>query len=412
MILQRRPWVILAITLAFLAGCGGGGANAPFAPGVPGASSDASDARGSNASFSILIPHKKHHRGSRYVSPDTQSISIVLTKSPGTTPMRTIAKNLTPTSPGCSVVAGIGTRCTFTVLLQSGEFTALVSMYDAIDQGGNVLSQDQSVPFKVKKKQLNQFPFVLGGVPHSLSVAGTSRYVRTTSTGVSLFGASAGAVVLTAKDADGNTIIGPDSLRYSASVVSGSGWSVQATPNPSTPNTFSITPPARNGSIATLKIAFAVTAGTCAQSGVLCTKTFTAANRVQYLATTHCGINCEYLDQGADAIFVFRLPNVTTPFATVTSGVFEPLTTAFAPDGTLFVANCASTNCPTSHMGTDSVTVYAPPYTGTPKTITNGISFPAILATNKAGDVFVDNCESIFCNQFTGPDPITWYLHG
>jgi hypothetical protein len=406
MILQRRPiWLVLSVAL-FLAGCGGG-ANSPFAPGVPIGGSDAAGASGDDASFVILVPHKARHRGSRYVSPNTKSISIALQKSPSGKTTRTIKQNLTPASKGCVPVAG-GTQCTIDVLLKSGEYTALISTYDAVNQGGNVLSQDQSVPFKILKKKVNTVSFVLGGVPHTLSVSGATRFVRTTSNGVSLFGPNAGPVAVTAKDADGNTIVGPDSLHYSAAVVSGGGWKVQATPNPSTPNTFSITPPGTNGASASIKITFAISSATCAQSGVVCTKTFTASNRIQLLATTVCGVDCGFTG-ATDSINIFKLPNITTPIATVTNGVFQPLAVAFAPNGTLFVANCKSSVCPYSFAGTDSVTVYAPPYTGSPVTITSNIHIPALLSVNKDGDLFVDDCQS--CN-FGINDTVTWYLHG
>ena len=377
MILQRRTlWLSLGIAL-FLAGCGGG-ANAPFAPGVP-MGSDASNARGEDASFVIIVPHKERHRGSHFVSPSTKSISIALAKSPSGSVARTIKQNLTPASKGCVPIAG-GTQCTIKTLLKSGEYTALVSTYDAVNQGGNVLSQDQSVPFKVLKKKVNTLSFVLGGVPHVLSVTGATRFVRTTSNGVSLFGPSAGPVTVTAKDADGNTIVGPGSLHYSAAIVSGSGWKVQATPNPATPNTFSITPPGTNGSSASIKITFAINAGTCAQSGVICTKTFTASNRIQLLATIVCGTDCGFTG-ATDSINIFKLPNITTPIATVTNGVFQPLAVAFAPNGTLFVGNCKSSVCPNGPFtGMDSVTAYAPPYTGSPVTITSNVQFPALLS--------------------------------
>ena len=377
MILQRRTlWLSLGIAL-FLAGCGGG-ANAPFAPGVP-MGSDASNARGEDASFVIIVPHKERHRGSHFVSPSTKSISIALAKSPSGSVARTIKQNLTPASKGCVPIAG-GTQCTIKTLLKSGEYTALVSTYDAVNQGGNVLSQDQSVPFKVLKKKVNTLSFVLGGVPHVLSVTGATRFVRTTSNGVSLFGPSAGPVTVTAKDADGNTIVGPGSLHYSAAIVSGGGWKVQATPNPATPNTFSITPPGTNGSSASIKITFAINAGTCAQSGVICTKTFTASNRVQLLATVVCGTDCGFTG-ATDSINIFKLPNITTPIATVTNGVYQPLAVAFAPNGTLFVGNCKSSVCPNGPLtGMDTVTAYAPPYTGSPVTITSNVQFPALIS--------------------------------
>ena len=155
--LQRRPiWLVLSVAL-FLAD-GGSGANSPFALGVPIGGSDAAGARGDDASFVILVPHKARHRGSRYVSPNTKSISMALQKSPSGKTTRTIKQNLTPASKDWVPVA----QCTIDVLLKSGEYTALISTLNDVNQGGNVLSQDQSVPFKILKKKINTVSFVLG----------------------------------------------------------------------------------------------------------------------------------------------------------------------------------------------------------------------------------------------------------
>ncbi len=129
MILQRKQsWLALCIAFLF-AGCGGG-ANAPFAPGLPLGSGDASNARGEDAAFVIIVPHKERQRGPQFVSPSTKSISIVLAKSPSGAVTRTIKQNLTPASKGCVPITG-GTQCTIKMLLAPGEYTALVSTYDA-----------------------------------------------------------------------------------------------------------------------------------------------------------------------------------------------------------------------------------------------------------------------------------------
>ena len=55
------------------------------------------------------------------------------------------------------------------------------------------------------------------------------------------------------------------------------------------------------------------------------------------------------------------------------------------------------------------MTAYAPPYTGSPVTITSNVQFPAFLSVNKDGDLFVDDCQSC---DFGISDTVTWYLHG
>jgi hypothetical protein len=76
---------------------------------------------------------------------------------------------------------------------------------------------------------------------------------------------------------------------------------------------------------------------------------------------------------------------------------------ALAIDGTgdLFVAAC-DVSC--GGAGLDSVLEYAPPYTGTPVTITNGILFPAALALDGAGNLFVANSSNVteYAPPYTG----------
>jgi sugar lactone lactonase YvrE len=72
----------------------------------------------------------------------------------------------------------------------------------------------------------------------------------------------------------------------------------------------------------------------------------------------------------------------SAPIATVTTGINIPIpAVAFGPDGTLFVANA----------GNNTVTAYAPPYTGAPTVVSTGISGPVSLAVDAAGTLIVAN---------------------
>jgi hypothetical protein len=403
MTLQRWiSWAASAAAIGFLAACGGNAAGTMPSSGSGGGSQPAK----SSLRFTIRVPHaKRGARGARYISSHTQSMAIAIATSPGGVAVTTIKLNLTPTTGGCAPVVN-GTLCTVTASVKPGTYTLLVDTYDALNQGGKVLSEGQTIPTTVTAGEANKISLVLGGVPHTLAIAHGSVAIHgTQASGFKLYGKVAQPLTVTATDADGETIVGTDSLHYSTAVTSGTGWSVQATPNPATPNTFSVTPPGKNASVATLKVTFGYTASTCAESGAVCTASFTVTNDIQILAVAICGTTCS-LAPGPDNVAVYALPNVTTPIATVTNGVLNPLTVAVGADGTLYVANCKVT-C--GLTGADTVTVYAPPYTGAPTTITSGVNYPALLAVDTAGDLLVDDCQAC---QFAGPDWVTEYAHG
>jgi hypothetical protein len=402
-----QPWITWTAlgALSLLAACSAGGGTNAVLPGTAGNAPDAQRSQ-SKTVFVIKVPkNKKHRRGSRYISGHTQSISIQIRKSPSGTAVLTLTQNLTTASPGCVSSGGVLT-CTVAAKLAPGSYTALVDAFDGLNQAPPILSEGQSVPAIAKPGVVNTIPLTLGGIPHTLEISSGAVPIHKVHTNqFKLYGSVAQPIVITARDADGSTIVGPDSLQYTSSVVSGSGWAVQATPNPSTPNTFAVTPPGIDGSAATLKIAFDYSAVACAESGAICSATYSVTNDIQYLAVVDCGISCSN-GTAPDAILVYKLPNVTTPFARVTKGVLDPITVAMSASGTL-VANCKS-----SCIGTvdpDSVTVYPPPYTTTaPTTITSGVNYPTLMAVNPAGDLFANDC--LTCN-FGGPDYVTEYSH-
>jgi hypothetical protein len=402
--LQR--WAIsaaAATAIGFLAGCGGNGASSL----VPGSSGGGgAQAARTTTQFVIRVPHvKRHARGSRYVSPSTKSMKIVISTSPGGSIVQTIKQDLTPTTNGCKAVAG-GTLCTVSVALKPAAYVALVDTYAATAEGGDVLSEGQSLPVTILPGKANTISLVMGGVPHEVVIShGGDAVHGSQAAGFKLYGTASQPFTVNSRDADGNLIVGDDSLHYTASVVSGSGWSVQATPNPATPNDFTVTPAGKTGSVANLKLTFNYSSTACGQSGAICSTSFDVTNDVQLLAVVDCEVSCAF-SGSLDSVRIYQLPNVTTPIARVAGGVLNPLTTAIGSDGTLYVANCR-TSC--GFGGSDSVTVYKPPYTAVSATITSGVVYPTLLAVDSAGDLFVDDCGS--CN-FAGPDSVTEYAHG
>ncbi|HEV8023048.1 MAG TPA: hypothetical protein VGP41_17355, partial [Candidatus Lustribacter sp.] len=311
--------------------------------------------------------------------------------------------NLTPASPGCSIVAG-STICRLTFAIAPGSYLATIDTYDAIDEGGNMVSHGERLPLQIVADHVNAVPLVLGGVPHALSVVpGAGIITGTQSAGFTVGGAA--PLIVNATDADGNTIVGAGTP-YAGSVVSGSGWNIASAPNAAAPDQLQITPGAA-GSAATLKIAVAYDAATCALPGVVCSVTFAATSQpVQYLFVADCERTCHTGSDVPDAVDVYAAPYTGAPIATITQGMHNPVSVAVDASGRLFVANCAQ--CFGS--GVDTVTVYAPPYSSssTPvATLTTGVFHPEKLALNSAGDLFVWNCFQ-GC-RYDGADTITRY---
>lgn len=369
--------------------------------------------------FIIRVPHKPHHdgRAPRYISPNTLSIAIAIATSPGGTTAAKLDANLTPTSGGCATT-NTATVCQKNVALAPGTYAATVTTYDQQNQGGSILSEGQSLPVAVVVGKSNTISLILGGVPHSVTISAGGRGIQgSQGAGFTLLGSGALPFTIAAKDADNNTIVGNSSLSYTASIQSGTGWAVQATPKPSAPNTFKLTPPGKDGSTATVKLTFHYSSTACGQSGAVCTVSFNAQNHIQILAIADCEIGCAN-GTGADAVQLYDTPFVSAsssggPFATITTGVVDPVAVAIDKAGTLFVANC-QVSCAVG-ANPDTITVYQPPFTNSSApsaTIATGVNYPSLLAFTSSGDLFVDDCGS--CSNTSSMhfnDVITFYSH-
>lgn len=90
----------------------------------------------------------------------------------------------------------------------------------------------------------------------------------------------------------------------------------------------------------------------------------------------------------------------SAPVATFGPGTNSILNLAIDPAGNVFVATCGA-GC--LSPGPDKVLVYAPPYTGTPVTITTGVDFPYSLVVDGAGNLFVSNEDGPTVTEYAPP---------
>lgn len=336
----------------------------------------------------VKVPHRQRvlgGLGSRWISPSTRSIAIAFAPDGPSGVAAELKADLTPSSPACSGATG-ATICRVTAFLAPGSYTASVDTYDKTGETGNVVSHGDRLPVRVSVGEANAVSLTIGGVPHHLALSAGSASVTVVHNDFTF--SAAGSLLVTATDADGNTIVGAGTP-FSGAVVSGSGWSIAA-PSVAQPDELAVQPGA-NGSMATLKVSVGYDAATCALPGVACSATVSATSATAaYLFVADCETGCEH-GSAADGVFVYAPPYTGDPVAHITSGVSSPSALAIDASGNLYVANCVS-----CWLGEgDTVTVYGPPFSNgsTPRaSITNGVSRPTSLAVNAAGDAFVFDC--------------------
>jgi hypothetical protein len=239
MILGGLRWLAAWCAAAALVACTGGPALPPHASGSAGIDVMRFAGRApryGNIVLSIRIP--KHARAPRvrvsggakpaYISPSTRGMTIAITGPTNLT--RTIG--LLPTSAGCAGARG-GTSCSVTVtglrpcVPISACYAASISTYDAvtctpactIPPSANELSAAQDVSFGVITAQANTVNLTLGGIPASISATPLHPgYLQGDGHGLTLWGPRAQTLVVEARDADGNAIVGAGAPTIGASV--------------------------------------------------------------------------------------------------------------------------------------------------------------------------------------------------
>ena len=231
--------IVPIICAASIASCGGGGVQNGTMPQAPIAPTNASRLQ---VTFRIDVPAKTgaaHARHPQYLSPATTQMSIDIRQSGVSISGYPTTVPLTPTSGGCTSTLAT-TYCQLAVSLAPGAYTATLTAEDA---SANALSSAQTVPFTVAAATNNIIPLTLSGIPVALAVAPGARAVHgSEGAGLTLYGSAAQPVIITARDRDGNIIVGPGSPTYTISLISGSGWSAAAPAASNTNDTGRLTP--------------------------------------------------------------------------------------------------------------------------------------------------------------------------
>ena len=259
-----------------------------------------------------------------------------------------------------------------------------VTTYDRKDNGGNALAMRHSIPVRVKEERTDTLNLDLNGIPRALLVAAATPGLHgSQSGGFVVEGTRQQSFVVIAVDADGNTISGRGSPSYTVAIV-GTGWSVQAASSPSPSNTFTIAPPGKEGSTATVNLAAKLPDATCSAADAVCNASFFVKNHLQtlFIGGT-CSSGC------TSEVLAYTAPYTGSP--TIIAQNLGTIT-AMATDasGDVFVANCTTTCGDGSMPG--SVIEYAPPYTNGPEhTITAAISSPRFVALGANNALFVSN---------------------
>ena len=190
----------LAAAVACGGGGGGGQSNLPGGTGGPGGTAFA------NAMFSITVPSasgaSSTQRHAAFVSPNAQSIGVVVSSGTAASGQGTIA-NLTASSPNCTpATATAGITCTISLNSPVGNDTFTVTLYAGLNGAGAVLASS-TVSATIAATGTTTVPVALGGVISSIDVnipAGNKTVPGGFPTTM--------PVVVTAKDPSGATIVG------------------------------------------------------------------------------------------------------------------------------------------------------------------------------------------------------------
>jgi hypothetical protein len=263
-----RPSRAIAGTVlaAMLAACSGG-AHAPSSlPVVSGGGSSAVPAGFISAKFTLTVPGaaaatSASTRKPAYVSSATKSIQFSLVSSSTLTSAQVTAYdarpwgtfNLTTTPPNATCVAnGANFTCTLAVALPPGFDAITVTLYDATNATGNVLSE-QAQTLSLTTGSANAFSITFDANAATLSVNGSGS-CQSGAVGVAFASSGTTAVTFSAAytDPDSKTVVGPGlpslailgndaAYHTDAGTINGSGGTVGFTINQAA-QTFTLTP--------------------------------------------------------------------------------------------------------------------------------------------------------------------------
>jgi streptogramin lyase len=404
--LTRRPGKLLLGICAvswLLAACGGGGAGTATTPVVTtiGTPQATAPAGGSTASVSFTIDAPAAStaaaaaRGAKFISPATASVKIARTGS-DTTPS---IVNISPTSPGCAVVAGV-TQCTAIVNAPAGSNTFVVTTYDSPNAAGNVLST-ATATVTVVANAANTIALTLNGVVASSSVSVSSTANAGTPATITL------SVV--AMDAAGKIIVGPGNYSTPIVLANSDASGVTALSTTSVAGPSSTVTLAYNGNslnVATITPSVNGTPGTAANfspAGTVFTPFALPGSLTNNITVLAPGPDGNVWFGTFEAIGKITSSGVTTVYTTGVPTGSSVVGLVAGPDGAMWFVNQGGTVGSISTGGTVTLaTTYNPPSGGC----------PGLAAAARRPQVLLDPGGGA-CNGIrwivAGPDGNLWF---
>ncbi|HEX4013431.1 MAG TPA: hypothetical protein VHX17_05990 [Candidatus Cybelea sp.] len=269
-----------------------------------------------------------------------------------------------PNAAGCAPAPG-GSSCQISLSIPAGTYVGTIGAANA--------GTPTAVAFTVAANGPNVFGATTGGVPAAMTIVPASSLSGQSSQGeLDLYGAGRHPVLVEALDANQNVIIGGPPATFALNQAGGSLALSVAQAATFAPNLFyvsSAAPPSANGAYLRASATYSGTNNPCLQSNAVCSGTMRIGVR-QILAVANSNAN--------DITMYVNGANL--PLTTVQNAVSMPQALTFDATGNLFVANLPG-----------SVTVYAPPYGAVSTSIGTGINHPQALAVDSRGDLFVAN---------------------
>jgi sugar lactone lactonase YvrE len=345
----------------------------------------------------IRVPRKKKtsHAAPRYISPATAGMTVAIT---GPTDVSKIVA-LTPNASGCSSSLA-GTLCTLTIPglapcpSSASCYTGKVATYDAtsgcpsacaIPVTAHKLSDNQNVAFTVASGQANQINATLEGIPTAVVLVpdADATLSGNMASGFSLAKCNSPAqhVGVLGLDADRNYILGAGAPTPSLASNDATNLPVTATPSPSSPNRFTLTPPVLAAGNKVVQLTIGVTPLAGSGASLVTAKVdvnFGGGICGLYVADTGNGVV-------SDIVAVDGIIPASPTINSFGSGVFdEPTGVALDASGNVYVAD--EMNDAVKEILAVGGVIPASP---TIKTLATGFTNPKSVAVDGSGNVYV-----------------------
>lgn len=407
LIMKRYASTLIALVLIATAGCSNAGSSSGLIPLNSSQVTPARDAHRANVVMRIRIP-KRTRKRARYVSPATVSAMVKITPKAGCgscSPAQTLKPALVASSPQCKATSAQLT-CSIAIDLRAGAYTGSLTTYDS---SGATLSENQSFPVSISAGKANTVGVTLYGVPAGVNVTlvdptrGSQSFDASGQETIDIAGGNAPAqLLITAVDSDDYVIAGPGAPTMSFAISGSSGFKAASTPG--LPEVATITTPSTRTSN-TDKLVVILGGAACSLPHATCAGSVTL------------GLDTLIASAAGDSV------EVETPQGGVVSAITlspgsAPTSLAFDSHGNLFVAgsNMKTSeyawpyrNAPVATFGKPTfgtacpgmvidrsddvlvgqlggISMYAPPYTGTPKS--QAFVAPQCLALDGLGNLY------------------------